>query len=185
MHDATLTRFPQPPASALRRRRRLAATSVALSLCLVLAACGGDDKKGDETAPEAGPPVTEFTGDPNRACALATEAEVEAAIATKVKPGVGALGAVCTYTTETAADQYVVLDRTESPEAPQIFELDKSSSTGVEPLAGVGNAAFVAGNKAYVLEGTVLVVITVNLKQPQPAVTAITKKLAQAAAPRL
>lgn len=187
MHDLTLTRPPQSPAPATGRRghHRRVATAVALSLCLVLAACGGgDDNKEDDATSDLdpGPPVTAFTGDPNRACELATKAEVEAALATKVKPGVGALGTVCTYTSETAFDQFVVLERTDTPEAPQVFELSRSSSEGVEPLAGVGNDAFVAGNKAYVLKGNVLATITVNSKQPPPTVGAAVRALARAAA---
>jgi len=190
MHDSRLTLPPQPLASAPGHRRsrptRLRPTTVwvALAVCLSLVAgCGSDDKKKDTAAPDAGPAVTEFKGDPNKACELATKAEVEAALATKVKAGVGALGTVCTYVVENAFDQSVVLERTDSPESPQFFELSKSSpDAAVEPLPGVGDDAFIAGNKAYVLKGQVLAGITVTLKQPQPAVTAAIKKLAQAAA---
>ena len=172
MHDARSTQAPQ--------RRRFAATWVALTLCLALAAgCGGDD---DDAAPDAGPLVTEFKGDPNMACQVVTKAEVEAAIATKVRDGLGDAGTICTYMLENAFDQSVVLERTNSPQSAQIFELNKTSSAAVEPLTGVGNDAFLTGNKAYVLKGTAMAAITVSVKQPPAATTAALRKLAQAAA---
>ena len=154
---------------------------MALVACLALAmGCGGDD---DDAASDVVPGVTEYKGDPNKACELATRAEVEAAIAAKVMAGVGDAGRICTYTVDNGTfDQYVSLERTDSPQSQQIFELTKTSATGVEPLSGVGNDAFVTGNKAYVLKGTVLAGITVNIRQPQPAITAAARKLAQAAA---
>jgi hypothetical protein len=147
---------------------------------VVATGCGGSKKASSTASSFKSGPTTAFTGDPNKACAVATKSDVEAAIGTMVKPGQGASGVLCRYEVANAASQFVLVETKESSQSSQIYDLQLSSAAGAESLNGVGEKAFVAGNKAVVLRGSTLTVVTVSTGQPQPAVTAALKKLAQA-----
>jgi hypothetical protein len=152
---------------------------LALALAVgVAGACGGGDD--DESSSTGFPkiPTTAFTGDPNAACTLATQSEVEAAIGTPVKPGVGAQGIVCRFEVTSRASSFVQIESNESPQASQIYDLKASSAGRVENLPGVGERAFVAGDRAVILRGSRLVTLTVNTGQPPAAVNAALKRLA-------
>ena len=155
--------------------RRLLALALAVG---VVAACGGGDD--EESSATSFPKIatTAFTGDPNKACTLATQSEVEAAIGTPVKPGAGAQGVVCRFEVVSKASSFVLIESNESPQAGQIYDLKASSAQRAENLTGVGERAFVAGDQAVILRGSRLVTLTVSIGQPQPAVTAALKKLA-------
>lgn len=158
------------------RRSRL--FGLALVIGLALAGCGGGD--GDESSSTSFPKIatTAFTGDPNKACSLATQSEVEEAIGTPVKPGAGAQGVVCRFELASRASAYVLIEATETSQASQIYELKASSEQRVETLPGVGEKAFVAGDRAVILRGSNLVTVTVSTGQPPAAVTTALKKLA-------
>jgi len=158
-----------------------------LVVCLgVAAACGGGKSTPAKTATKGTlfppPPSTAFVGDPARACRLAPKADVEAAIGTAVRPGVSTNGVLCQYDTAAPPAQSVLIETDSTPEASNLFELRLSSAKAPEMLAGVGDRAFVAANRAHVLRGSTLGSITFTTNQPPPAVTAALKKLAQTVA---
>ena len=157
----------------------VARSLLALALAVgVLAACGGGDDEESSTTSFPKIATTAFTGDPNKACTLATQSEVEAAIGTPVKPGAGAQGVVCRFEVVSKASSFVLIESNESPQAGQIYDLKASSAERTENLTGVGERAFVAGDQAVILRGSRLVTLTVSTGQPQAAVTAALKKLA-------
>lgn len=166
----------------------MARTAAAAALTVLLAAlvgCGGDDgaEGGEGKDGEAKSPAgTVFTGQADKACGVAPKAEVESAIGAPVKAGTGANGILCRFDLASAADQFVLLSSTQSPDNAKTFDGFRTAARNVESLTGVGDRAFVASNQAYVLKGTTLTVVTVNLKQPQPAITAAAKKMAQVVA---
>ncbi len=153
---------------------------LALALCLgvALTGCGGGSGKDKKAAAKATP--TTFSGDADKACRLATKSDVEAAIGSTVNPGLGSNGTVCRYELASSAAQFVSIESNESPQSSQIYDLLLSGASGAENLTGVGDRAFVAGTRAVVLRGPKLTTITVGTGQPQAAVTAALKKLAQA-----
>ncbi|HEX2193186.1 MAG TPA: hypothetical protein VHH09_08330 [Acidimicrobiales bacterium] len=150
---------------------------VGLAVGLAAAACGGGDD--EESSATSFPKIatTAFTGDPDKACKLATQSEVEAAIGAPVKPGAGAQGIVCRFEVVNRATSYVLIETNESSQASQIFDI-KASSERVENLPGVGERAFVAGDQAVILRGSNLVTVTVSTGQPPAATNAALKKLA-------
>lgn len=152
---------------------------LAVVVGLAIAACGGSGDDKTETTKFPKIPTTAFTGDPNKACKLATQSEVEAAIGTAVKPGAGANGTLCRYEVASSASQFVMIESTSSPQSPQIFDLQASSANNRENLAGAGERAFIAGNRAVVLRGSTLSTVTVSTSQSPAAVTAALRKLAQ------
>ena len=159
--------------------RRPGARLLALALAVVVVgACGGGDDEESSSTSFPKIATTAFTGDPNKACALATQSEVEAAIGTPVKPGAGAQGIVCRFEVASRASSFVLIESNESPQASQIYDLMASSAERAENLPGVGERAFLAGDRAVILRGSRLVTLTVSIGQPQPAVTAALKKLA-------
>ena len=178
----------QPPAvhrvRATQAVHRVRATHAGLRLlALVVAvgvagACGGGDDEESSSTSFPKVPTTAFTGDPNKACTLATQSEVEAAIGTPVKPGAGAQGIVCRFEVVSRATSFVLIESNESPQAPQIFDLKASTAERVENLTGVGERAFVAGDRAVILRGSKVVTLTVSTGQPPAAVNAALKKLA-------
>lgn len=151
---------------------------LALAVGLAAAACGGgdDDESSSTTFPRIA--TTAFTGDPNKACNLASQSEVEAAIGTPVRPGAGAQGVVCRFEVVDKASSYVLIESNESSQASQIYDLKASSAGRVENLPGVGERAFVAGDRAVILRGSKLVTVTVSTGQPPAATTAALKRLA-------
>lgn len=158
-----------------RRVRRL---GLALVVVAMATACGGGD--GKKSSPTSFPKIatTVFQGDPNKACTLASESEVEAAIGAAVRPGAGAEGIVCRYEVESKPSSYVLIEASESSQASQIYELKASTAEKAETLPGVGEKAFVAGDRAVVLRGSKVVTVTVSTGQPPAAVNAALKKLA-------
>ena len=175
---------------ATQAGNRVRATQAGLRLVVlalavgVTGACGGgdDDKSSSTRFPKI--PTTAFTGDPNKACTLATQAEVEAAIGTPVKAGAGAQGIVCRYEVVSKPTSYVLIESNESPQAGQIYDLKASSAARAENLTGVGERAYVAGDQAVILRGSRIVTVTVSIGQPQAAVTAALQKLAASVGPR-
>lgn len=99
-----------------------------------------------------------------------------------MKPGQGANGILCRFDLASTAEQFVLLSSTQSPDNAKTFDGFRSATPRAESLTGVGDRAFVTSNQAYVLKGTTLTVVTVNLKQPPPAVAAATRKMAQVVA---
>ena len=95
-----------------------------------------------------------------------------------MKPGAGAQGVVCRFEVASRASSFVLIESNESPQAGQIYDLKASAEARAENLPGVGERAFVAGDRAVILRGSKLVTLTVSLGQPQAAVTAALKKLA-------
>ncbi len=157
--------------------RRLRVLGLALVMGVVFSGCGGGDDKSSSTSfPKIA--TTAFTGDPNKACTLVTQSEVEAAIGSPVKPGAGAQGVVCRFEVASKPSSFVLIEANESSQASQIYDLKASSVERAENLAGVGERAFVAGDRAVILRGSRLVTLTVSTGQPQAAVTAALKKLA-------
>ncbi len=164
------------------RARRAVAMAAALALVLAVVGCGGgNDDNGDE-GEEGAPAGTVFTGQADRACGLAPRAEVESAIDAPVKAGNGANGILCRFDLASAADQFVLLSSTQSADSHKAFDAFRTAAANSETLTGVGDRAFVTGNQAYVLKGNTLTVVTINLKQPQPAITAAAKKMPQVVA---
>ena len=159
------------------RRRLGRLLTLALAVAVVSACGGGDDEESSSTSfPKI--PTTAFTGDPNAACNLATQSEVEAAVGAPVKPGAGAQGIVCRFEMASRASSFVLIESNESPQASQIYDVKASTAERAENLTGVAERAFVAGDQAVILRGSKLVTVTVSLGQPQAAVTAALKRLA-------
>ncbi len=157
--------------------RRLRVLGLALVIGLAMSACGsGDDESSSTSFPKIA--TTVFRGDPNKACSLASQSEVEAAIGTPVRPGAGAQGTVCRFEVAAKASSYVLIEATESSQASQIYDLKASSAERAENLPGVGEKAFVAGERAVVLRGSRLVTVTLITDQPAATRTAALKKLA-------
>ncbi|HEV3401032.1 MAG TPA: hypothetical protein VG078_04350 [Acidimicrobiales bacterium] len=172
-----------PTLRARRGRAPRALAAMAALLLAVLVGCGGDDGGGGDGEGDAASPAgTVFTGQADKACGLAPKAEVESAIGAVVKAGTGANGILCRFDLATAAEQFVLLSSTQSPDSPKTFDAFRTAAPNAETLPGVGDRAFVASNQAYVLKGTTLTVVTINLKQPQAAITAAAKKMAQVVA---
>lgn len=169
----------RPPTAHCVRATQAGLRFLALAVAVgVAGACGGGDD--DKSSPTSFPKIatTAFTGDPNKACTLATQSEVEAAIGAPVKPGAGAQGIVCRFEAVSRASSFVLIESNESPQAPQIYDLKASTAERVENLTGVGERAFVAGDRAVILRGSRVVTVTVSTGQPPTAVTAALKKLA-------
>lgn len=165
--------------------RTIAGAALAVLLAVLVGCGGGDD--GDEGGVgndgEANSPAgTVFTGQADKACGVAPKAEVEAAVGVPVKAGVGANGILCRFDLASAADQFVLLSSTQSADSAKTFDAFRTAARNAESLTGVGDRAFVASNQAYVLKGTTLTVVTINLKQAPPAITAAAKKMAQVVA---
>lgn len=163
----------------LARRALVAVASALLAVAVVGCGGGGDESGGGDTESPRG---TVFTGQADRACGLAPRAEVESAIGAPVKNGAGANGILCRFDLASAADQFVLLSSTQSSDSPRMFDAFRTAAPNAETLTGVGDRAFVTSNQAYVLKGTTLTVVTVNLKQPQAAVTAAARRMAQVVA---
>lgn len=162
--------------------RGAAWAAAALVLGAAVACGGGGSKKATTTTLFKAVPTTAFTGDPAKACGLAPKSDVEAALGAPVKPGEGVDGRVCRYELMSSAAQYVAIQTTRSPEAPNIYELNATSATGAETLTGVGDKAFISGSQVTVLRGTTLTVVTLTTTQAPAAKTASLKKLAQTVA---
>ena len=158
---------------------------IALTLVAVAAGCsGGDDNK------EANAQSTTTVGeavDAARACGLITKAEVEAAIGTRVNDGQssggGSTTAACKY--EVAGTQQAVIVAISTGTDPADFQKAKASTPDVQAVPGAGPDTFVSGGKAFVLKGTNLALVAVNIDRPVPTLTEAAKKLAQAASGRL
>jgi hypothetical protein len=151
---------------------------LSLAVGLAAGACGGGDDEESSSTSFPKVATTAFTGDPDRACKLVTQSEVEAAIGTPVKPGAGAQGIVCRFEVVNRATSYVQIERNESSQASQIYDIKASSEDPVENLPGVGERAFVAGDQAVILRGSNLVTVTVSTGQPPAATNAALKRLA-------
>ncbi len=163
-------------------RVRRAMVTAALALVLAAVGCGGGDGDNGDEGEEGAPAGAVFDGPADRACRLAPRAEVERAIGAPVKDGTGANGILCRFNLASAADQFVLLSSTQSADSPKTFDAFRSAAARPETLSGVGDRAFVTANQAYVLKGTTLTVVTVNLKQPQPAVSAAARRMAEVVA---
>lgn len=171
--------------SAVGRPRPLMALLVATAVLGLLAACGGGGKKASEsqdTAPGGGPAAS---GPARPACDVLSRIDVETAIGASVRDGQAASPSVCRYDLAAGGDQAVLMLMTTDAANPQNFERTKAISADAQVLPGVGDQAFVAGKQAFVLKGSTIAVIVVNLQRSPAALADATAKLAQAAAMNL
>jgi len=169
--------------------RSLAAGAVALALCSgALAGCGGSPSKasgaGGDSPRSSGPPADQAQ---KPACGLATQAEVEAAIGTRVSPGKQGdqeARSLCGFALASAPDQSVFLVSTSSSGTPAAFESARARAVSPQPVGG-GDQAFVSGGQAVVRRGNTMVVILVALRQTPAQLAAAATKLALAVGTRL
>lgn len=164
------------------------------TLAVVLAAavgggCGGGPKPSAGGAGEAGPeptsppPVALPADQPLRpACGLVTQAEVEAAVGSRLGPGQQENQeprSVCTFGLAASADQRVALVVTSSSGVPAAFEAARGNM-GSPQTVSAGDQAFASGGLAIVRKGTTMVAIVVALRRQDSArLTAVASKLAQ------
>jgi hypothetical protein len=162
--------------------RKAAAVLFAATLSVLGAACGGGDKKSN-AATTTTPGVTVAAG---RACEVISKTEVEAAIGTRVGNGQASGGgstAACKYELEGTTQSVIVAVSSETD--PQDFQKAKAAVQGAQPVPGVSGESFVAGGRAFVLKGTTLAIVAVNLERPDAQLGEAARKLAQAAAGKL
>ncbi|MFN2608260.1 MAG: hypothetical protein ABR511_10295 [Acidimicrobiales bacterium] len=172
----------RPALTDRRWNRGARVAAVAAGLGLAVVACGGSSGSSTKATKTASAPPTSYTGDPNKACSLAPKADVEAAVGAPVAPGVGSNGVVCRYEFANSTASSVVIATNQTSEASRLYDLELSSAAGAETLNGVADKAFVTANRAYVLRGSNLTIVTLTTTSPPPTATAALKKLAQAVA---
>ena len=176
------------------------AAAAALSVVMgagVLTGCGGGGSsdspaaagEGEETTSAPSPTVPPLPADqPQRpACGLVTQAEVEAAVGSRVSPGrqQNEEGrSVCSFTLAASSDQSVALLSTSSSGVPSAFDAARQNIAGAQPL-NAGDQAFVAGGQALVRKGTTMVAILVFLRQERPQLASAATRLAQSVATHL
>ncbi len=167
-----------------RRSAWAVAVMAGLLLVLVAGACsgGGDgDEAKAQTTTTAGEQI-----DAARACGVVTKGEIEAAIGSRVNDGQSSGSgstAACKY--ELAGTSQAVVVAISASTDPQDFQRAKAAMQGVQPVPAAGVDSFVTGNRAFVLKGSTLAIVAINIDRPAPALTEAAKKLAQAAAGRL
>ena len=182
-----------------RRRRPSKAAAAALAALLaagLLSGCGGDSSgssdsaEGEHTAaPSSTPTIPALPADqPQRpACALVTQAEVEAAIGARVSAGheQNEEGrSVCSFSLAASTDQSVAVMSTSSSGVPAAFEAASRNASGAQPL-NAGDQAFVAGGQALVRKGSTMVAVLVFLRQERAQLANVATKVAQSVATRL
>ena len=172
-------------------RGDLPRAAVAVILCSgLLAGCGGS--KGSSSGGGGASPsgaVAPLPADQAQkpACALVTQAEVEAAIGAKVGAGKEQAEpgrSLCTFSLLSAADQSVVLVSTSSSGVPAAFDAARAKVASPQRVAA-GDQAFVSGAQAMVRRGNTMVAVLVVLRQQPAKLTAAATKLAQAVGARL
>lgn len=175
------------------RPRHLSRAAVTLALCSsLLAGCGGSDAAGSgsggDAAPAAGAPAPLPADQPQKAaCGLVTQAEVEAAVGTRV--GVGTEQAqpgrsVCVFGLVSAPDQSVAVVSISSSGVPAAFEAAQAKAESPQPV-GAGDQAFVSGAQAAVRRGSTMVAILVAVRQSPAQLASAATRLAQAVGTRL
>ena len=171
-------------------RRAAAGTVAALLSAGVLAGCGGSSSKasGDAstTVPSAGGPslAESLPADlPQKAaCAMATVAEVEAAIGAEVSAGkeeVQGSRSLCTFAVVSKPSESVVLVSTTSSGVPAFVTSAQQRAAAAQPVSA-GEQAFVSGAQGLVRRGNTMVAVLVVLRQPPAQLTSAATKLVQA-----
>lgn len=180
------------PSNGRPRLARRAGAAVAIALCAsLLTGCGGSEAPGAGGDGEAAPPVTAAAlpaDQPQKAaCGLVTQAEVEAALGTRVAPGKEQAQpgrSFCAFTLLAAADQNVALVSTSSSGVPAAFEAARAKAEAARPVTA-GDEAFVSGAQALVRRGTTMVAILVGVRQQPAQLSTAATKLAAAVGTRL
>jgi hypothetical protein len=181
------------PSNGRPRLSRRAGAAVAAALLSVglLAGCGGSsDDAGPpaETTLAPSPTVTvpALPADkPQRpACGLLTQAEVEAAIGTRVNPGKEALESarsVCTYNPASSPGESVLVVAVTSSGVPAFFKTARERMNGPQAVTA-GDEAFISGGQGLVRRGDTMVAVIVALKRELPQLAALATKMVQSAA---
>lgn len=163
-------------------------------MALILSACGASGSSKASSAPSK--PATPATDDqgasataagPGTPCRLVSEADVEAAVGADVRQSGStdtSTGKGCSFALASASDQNVFVVATNPANSAAAFDAAKANAA-VEPIAGLGDRAFVLGGRAVVQKGSTLLVVIVGLKQSPSSLAAAARKLAQSAAPRI
>ncbi len=170
-----------------RRSRRRAAATVAIALCAtVLVGCSGssdgaEPRPATETTAATTPNLpTDMAQRP--ACAMVTQAEVEAAIGARVNVGketVEQARSLCTFSLAASTDQTVGVVAVTSSGVPDFFTAAKQRLTSPQSV-NAGDEAFVSGGQALVRKGNTMVAIIVALRREPPQLAAASTRLAQA-----
>ena len=171
-----------------RRPRRRAAAAAAAALCAtLLAGCGGssdgaEPKPSADTTAEATAPNLPADMAQRPACGLVTQAEVEAAIGTRVNAGketVEQARSLCTFAVAAGADQTVGVVAVTSSGVPAFFTAAKQRLTSPQSVSA-GDEAFVNGGQALVRRGNTMVAIIVALRREPAQLAGASTRLAQA-----
>jgi hypothetical protein len=184
-----------PPANGRPRRRPRAAGTAAVALCSVLlAGCGGSSPKGSGSGGPGGPPTSAAAAvalpadrPQRRACALVTQAEVEAALGAKVGAGRETsteARSVCGFALSSAGDQSVIVVSTSSSGVPAYVAAARREVASPQPVP-VGDEAFVFGAQGLVRKGDTMVSVVMAVRQEPAPRTAAATRLIQAAGARL
>ncbi len=180
------------PANGRRRLPRAVAGALAATLCSTLmAGCGGSSNAsgaggggGSAPAPASTVPAPPLPADqPQKAaCGLASKAEVEAAVGSKVNNGKEESQpgrSLCLFSLASAADQSVVLISTTSSGAPAYFTDARTKAVRAQAVTA-GEEAFVSGPYGLVRRGNTMVTIVIALRLEPPQSAAVATKLAVA-----
>jgi len=179
------------PSNGRPSRRRQAVVGLAAAGLLV--GCGGSSKAAGPgpggSAPRAADSVLPLPADqPQRgACGLVTQAEVEAAVGSKVAPGkeeTQPSRSLCSFTLASAPDQSVVVISTTSSGVPAFFDAARQRAGSAQTVTA-GDQAFVAGAQGLVRKGNTMVAILVVLRQQATQLASAATRLTQAVGSRL
>lgn len=176
-----------------RRSRwwRVAATSGLTLILAVAGACSGSGGDDDGARPQETPAGNDAAAgrgavDEQRPCRLLTQAEVQAAVGAPVKQPMSAPGAeACTFALASGGGQVLVLSSDAADNPTKFDSYSRGAARPVENLPGVGDRAFLVGGQAYVLKGSVLVGIAVDMRQPEARLNEVARRLVQLAAGRI
>lgn len=159
-------------------------------VCLAVTSCRGggkdDSKKSKTTVPTYVAKETTAISEGTGACGLLTQAEVSSALGLPADPGKGVAtptSGSCSWAVRTTPGQFVGV-LTQAPGGDPYQQTLSTAPKPVEPLPGVGDAAFVTNETVWAFKGPVAVAVTVVTPQPLAQRKPIATKLAQMAIAR-
>jgi hypothetical protein len=171
----------------------MVAGALACVAALVLAGCsgGGGDEAASTTTTSLFPPtvpvpaaerISQGTG----ACGLLTPADIQAAVGAAADAGAGnryEQSSSCRWTIRAGQGQEVSV--AVGPGSRQSFDAALNRVPSANRLTGVGDAAFAAGNTAYALKGSTLLLLVVNTRSAPDTQSRAATELLRAAVGRL
>jgi hypothetical protein len=154
-------------------------------LCLVAAACGGNDEAESPTTTRERyvPVVPEQISEGTGPCGLLTQAEVSSAVGLPADPGAGQQsggGGSCSWTLRGSGAQAVNLVTLALGGDPYQQTLSTAPKP-IEPVDGVGDRAFIATDTVWAFKGPRVVAVQVTMNQPIATRRQYATKLAQSA----